>query len=363
MKNMKKLKEQIMSMKRIYLVLAGAVIVLLIACITIVLLYQNALRPVSSKSKEVQFEIKEAETMDSVLTRLEEEGIIKSAAFAKWYVKFHDAGHIKAGTFVLDTSWDTAEVLAYLNDANAALAKQATITLPEGIWAKEIAAKISEETSVSKEELLALWNDETFLKKMIEQYDFLDESILNDAYRVKLEGYLYPETYSFLKESSAEEITVRLLDEFDKIYQEYRKDFEKSSLSTHEIVILASMIQFEASKAEDMYLVSGVFYNRLGIDMPLQSSVTVCYALYDDFAHASDCETNADIDSPYNTYQHNGLPIGPILNPGKVAIDAALHPQESDYLYFIADIYGDGTLYYAKTFEEHSALVAKYLNQ
>ncbi len=112
-----------------------------------------------------------------------------------------------------------------------------------------------------------------------------------------------------------------------------------------------------------MYLVSGVFYNRLGIDMPLQSSVTVCYALYDDFAHASDCETNADIDSPYNTYQHNGLPIGPILNPGKVAIDAALHPQESDYLYFIADIYGDGTVYYAKTFEEHSALVAKYLNQ
>lgn len=92
-----------------------------------------------------------------------------------------------------------------------------------------------------------------------------------------------------------------------------------------------------------------------------ESSVTVCYALYEDYEHAEDCELNSNIDSPYNTYLNAGLPIGPILNPGKDAIDAALHPQESDYLYFMADIYGDGKVYYAKTLEEHEANVSQYL--
>ena len=109
-------------------------------------------------------------------------------------------------------------------------------------------------------------------------------------------------------------------------------------------------------------LVAGVFYNRLAAGMKLQSSVTVCYAIdkeKDDDWMA--CEVNPDFDSPYNTYRVEGLPPGPILNPGRDAIQAVLQPQASDYLYFMADVKGDGTVYYAKTYAEHQANVRKYL--
>ena len=120
-----------------------------------------------------------------------------------------------------------------------------------------------------------------------------------------------------------------------------------------QILTLASIVQFESATKSDMKKIAGVFYNRLDDNMKLQSSVTVCYALYDDFKDAQDCEVNTDVDSPYNTYEHKGLPIGPILNPGEDAIDAVLHPTKSDYLYFVADINGDGKVYYSKTLEEH----------
>ena len=110
-----------------------------------------------------------------------------------------------------------------------------------------------------------------------------------------------------------------------------------------------------------MGLIAQVFENRLAIDMKLQSSVTICYALYEEYKKAIDCEINSDIDSPYNTYLHEGLPIGPILNPGEAAIRAVLHPTANDYLYFMADIYGDGKVYYANTLEEHEANVERYL--
>ena len=99
-------------------------------------------------------------------------------------------------------------------------------------------------------------------------------------------------------------------------------------------------------------MIAGVFFNRLDKDMMLQSSVTVCYALYDDLTSGEDCEVNPDIDSLYNTYKYKGLPIGPILNPGEDAIQAVLHPTKSDYLYFVADVYGDGKVHYAKSYEE-----------
>ena len=151
------------------------------------------------------------------------------------------------------------------------------------------------------------------------------------------------------------------MNQFEKVYETYKDDLSSSNVSMHDIITMASMVQYEASTTEDMGLVSGVFYNRLAINMHLGSSVTICYALYDEYKTAEDCELNANIDSPYNTYLYAGLPVGPILNPGKDAIMAALHPTENDYYYFMADIYGDGTVYYARTQEEHDANVNKYL--
>ena len=146
------------------------------------------------------------------------------------------------------------------------------------------------------------------------------------------------------------------------VYNEFADQFAQSQLSVHQLFTLASIVQYEAAKPSDMQLVAGVFYNRLAAGMKLQSSVTVCYAI--DMEKDDDwmaCEVNPDFDSPYNTYRVEGLPPGPILNPGRDAIQAVLQPQASDYLYFMADVKGDGTVYYAKTYAEHQANVRKYL--
>lgn len=127
-----------------------------------------------------------------------------------------------------------------------------------------------------------------------------------------------------------------------------------------ELITFASIVQYEASTKTDMEMIAGVFQNRMKLGMSLDSSVTVCYVLYDDMTSGEDCEVNTHIDSPYNTYKNAGLPIGPILNPGAAAIDAVLHPKDNDYLYFVADIYGDGKVYYAKTLQEQEANIDKY---
>ena len=111
-------------------------------------------------------------------------------------------------------------------------------------------------------------------------------------------------------------------------------------------------------------MIAGVFFNRMAIDMKLQSSVTVCYAIDKEKEdNWMKCEVNPNFDSPYNTYKYAGLPPGPILNPGKSAIEATLNPTSSKYLYFMADVYGDGKVYYAETYNEHSANVKKYLKK
>lgn len=341
-----------------------ALIALLLVCICTAgsfLYYQVSLQSVSSTSEVVSFEVKQGDSVSTVIEHLDEQDIIKSSFVSKLYARFHSLHNIKAGTFSLDKAWNTREVLEYLNDATNAGEDQVQITFREGIWAKDIAAALETKLGVSAQELLTLWNDDAYLTTLIEKYEFLNEDILRDEVRVKLEGYLYPETYSFAMDATKEEITETFLDQFAKVYETIKADVSASGKSMQDIITMASMVQYEAKTEDDMYRISGVFQNRMDAGMTLGSSVTICYALYEEYEHAEDCEVNSDIESPYNTYKYMGLPIGPILNPGKTAILAAIHPRESDDLYFMADIYGDGTVYYAKTLEEHEANVNKYL--
>ncbi len=321
--------------------------------------YVSSLSPVSSESHEIDFTIESGETSTSILSRLVEEKIIKNALATKVYAKISGNTDFKAGDFILDTSWSTKKIVQYLNDSSAAKAEQVTVTIVEGSWAKNIAAQMAEATNVSADDLLKAWNDSTYVSELARDYWFITPDIYNSQ-KVILEGYLYPSTYNFFKETTVDAITRRFLDQTEKVLDEYKSEIESSSMSVHQIMTLASIIQFEGKHEEDMKLISGVFENRIAAGMKLQSSVTVCYALYN-YTSWSDCEQNTDIDSAYNTYQVEGLPPGPILNPGLTAIKAALEPTASDYLYFMADVNGDGTIYFAKTYAEHLRNVDKYL--
>lgn len=348
-------------MKKIYKIFISCGIALLIAVISLIFIFNSSVAPLTNKSNEITFNIPENTAPNTVLEQLEEQNVIKSSFFAKIVMKLDNLSNIKAGIYIVDSSWSTKEVLEYINIATNAVTDEVLITIPEGLWSKDIAKKIEETTNVTAEECLKLWNDKDFLNRMINKYEFLDESILNSEYHVALEGYLYPNSYYIYKETSAEEVTVRLLDGFDKVYQTIKKDVEESDYSLHEIVTFASVVQFESGKADEMPIIASVFHNRFNDGMRMESSVTVCYALYDEFNDFMDCENNPGIESPYNTYLYSGLPIGPVNNPGIDALNSVLHPAETDYYYFIADVYGDNQLIPAKTYDEHLKNVQKYL--
>lgn len=315
---------------------------------------------VSKTSQEQIFEVIEGDTLNSIVLRLEEEGYIKNASFAKLSAKLSGIDWFVAGQYKIDLNWNSNEMLSYFTKQENVLKDEVMITFREGIWAKEIAISLEDNLGVNAQDLINLWNDETFLKQCIDKYEFLDSSILNTNYRVKLEGYLFPETYSFSKKATLEEITYTFLDHFDSVYQKHKSEMSKQSLNIHELITLASIVQYESKSSEDMKNIAGVFYNRLAQNMPLQSSVTVCYAMYE-YDSWEECEVYTDIDSLYNTYQYAGLPVGPILNPGEDAINAVLNPNKHNYIYFIADINnvkgeGSGKVYYSETLNEHLKL-------
>lgn len=324
--------------------------------------YNDSLKAPSKVSEEVVFTVNSGDSTKKVLNNLKTNGLIKNIDTALIYIKLNNLSNIKAGDYILNKNWNVKEIFEFINNSTNAISDDVKVTIIEGDWAKDIAKKISEKLGISSDELINLWNDENYIRSIMVDYPFLTEEIFNENVRIKLEGYLFPETYLFAKDSTKEEVTKKLLDQTLKVYKEYKDKIDSSNLSVHKLFTLASIVQYEASKEEDMKLIAGVFYNRLNINMKLQSSVTVCYAIdkekNDDWMK---CEVNPNFDSPYNTYKYNGLPPGPILNPGKVAIEATLNPSNSNYLYFMADVYGDGKVYYAETYEEHSKNVRKYL--
>ncbi|MEA4875020.1 endolytic transglycosylase MltG [Anaerorhabdus sp.] len=330
--------------------------------------YSSTLGPVSKTSEQVEFTISSGESVKTVIKNLKKEGLIQNDFTAQIYAKVSNLTSIKMGTYSLDKSWSLKEILSIINDSKGAIVDDSRVTIIEGDWAKHIASRVAAVTNVTEDDLFVLWNNPEYIRSIMGKYPFLTEDIFNTESRVTLEGYLFPNTYDFFKETTAEQVTEKILDQTLKIYEKYKDQFNSAmasrNLTLHELFTLASIVQYEAAKPEDMKMIAGVFYNRLNKGMMLQSSVTVCYAI--DIDKGDDwmkCEVNPNFDSPYNTYKYTGLPPGPILNPGEAAIEAVLNPTESNNYYFMADVYGDGTVYYAETYAEHQKNVNKYLKK
>ncbi len=360
---MKKRKKTPMIQK----IVTGIIVILLIVLGVGVFTIYNGLQPVTSTSEEVRFMVEDGSTVKDVANKLQEEGIIKNADVAYTYARLFNLTDVKQGLFTLDKSWDIKQMFTYLNDQNAAKRDQVSVTVIEGDWAKDAANKFAEVTNVGADELLTLWNDKDWISSQKEKYPFITDEMFKDGVRIYLEGYLAPETYYVNKETTAEEITTTLLDQTLTVFNKYKDQIESSNHSIAEIYTMASIIQYEAgTNPDDLAKVASVFYNRLDQGMMLQSSVTVCYAI--DFDKQEDnwqsCEANPDYDSPYNTYKNAGLTPGPIENAGEAALQAAISPADTNYLYFMAEVCpgGDGTVHYAETLDEHNANVAKYLN-
>lgn len=340
------------------------IILLILLALGIYGIYRS-LQPVADESTPVSFQVKEGETIRQVADDLADQGIIRDSRSGYYYARLNHLTDVKQGVFQLDKSWSLKQMFTYLNDDLAADQDAVMVTLTEGDWAKDMADKISKSTNVKADDLMALWNNDDYIRKnLMPSYPFLTDDIFNENVKVDLEGYLAPDTYTFNKETTAEEVTKKILDQSADIYQKYADQIKNSGYSVHQIYTLASIVQGESSREDQMKKIASVFYNRLRQDMPLQSSVTTCYIIDFDKGKTDwqECEAsyNTDKQDPYNTYQNKGLPPGPVQNPGEAALNAVLNPDQTDDLFFMADVCGGTGIHYAKTEAEHEANVAKY---
>ena len=224
--------------------------------------------------------------------------------------------------------------------APANVVESEKVTIPEGYEIYKIADLLESKGLIDKDKFYYLVDNGNF------DYEFIKDIPKRE---MRLEGYLFPDTYEFVANDEYGIIN-EMLGRFEQFYNKYKEHIDNSYLSTDELITLASIIEREAGSA-DKKLVSSVFHNRiLSPEYPyLQSCATVQYVLRERKAVLTHADTQ--IDSPYNTYINPGLPVGPIASPGEEAIRAALFPEDTEYFFFVLG--SDGTHHFAKTYDEH----------
>lgn len=301
--------------------------------------------PTTKVSKEKTFVIKNGEGVREISQNLESQGLINSEYLFILYLKFHNkSGQLKAGEYILNTNYSPLQILEVIIDGRVANQR---ITIPEGWTIDDIAAYLDKRGIVKKAD---------FVHAASKNYDY--DFLSDKPNGVDLEGYLFPDTYDLPLKIDSEGIVRLMLDNFDKkLTRDIRSQAAASGKNFHEVLTLASVVEREVAKPDDRKLVAGVFQNRLNIGMRLESCATIQYILKTNKTRFSYEETR--VESPYNTYIKDGLPPGPIANPGIDSIKAAITPEASDYYYFLSK---DGVTYYSKTQEEHDIKVAEYLN-
>ncbi|MFH1366361.1 MAG: endolytic transglycosylase MltG [Patescibacteria group bacterium] len=288
--------------------------------------------PLDSRGQEKIFIVEKGDGLKAVAANLEKENLIRQKFWFMTYVFYHGwTGQLKAGEFILSPSLAVPAITREIT--GKALSQEVEITIPEGFTLKKIDARLAAADLIKEGELLA------------------------DSR--KLEGYLFPDTYRFDQGDSLNEIVKKMTDNFDqKMDKSLRDEIARQKKTLAEIIAMASIIEKEVSNYEDRRIVSGIFWQRLKDNYPLQSCATIAYALgVDKWRYSTD---DTKIDSLYNTYQNAGLPPGPIDNPGLESIKAAIYPQPTDYYFFLSK--PDGSTVFSKTLEEHNLNKAKYLD-
>lgn len=319
-------------------------------------------QPVDTAQTElVSFEIEQGASVKEVSKALEEEGIIRNSKLFNFYLKFKNVSGFKSGLYHVSKSMTLDEIIAELSGQGKDKDQNATkVLIREGEQLTEIAKEVEKSTKYSAEDFMAKVQDEDFLRYLVQKFPKLLTQSYN-GYQVKyvLEGYLFPATYDMNDSKTLQMLITEMVAKTDEVMSKYYDKILASDYTLQETMALASLIEKEGTKLEDRKKISSVFHNRIKENMKLQTDVSVQYAL-GEHKEALSLE-DLEVDSPYNLYQNYGVGPGPYNSPSEDAIVAAMEPAETDYLYFLADI-KTKEIYYAKTYEEHLELKAKYID-
>ena len=319
-------------------------------------------QPVDTAQTElVSFEIEQGASVKEVSKALEKEGIIRNSKLFNFYLKFKNVSGFKSGLYHVSKSMTLDEIIAELSGAGKDKDQNATkVLIREGEQLTDIAKEVEKSTKYSAEDFMAKVQDEDFLRYLVQKFPKLLTQSYN-GYQVKyvLEGYLYPATYDMNDSKTLQMLITEMVAKTDEVMSKYYDKILESDYTLQETMALASLIEKEGTKLEDRKKISSVFHNRIKENMKLQTDVSVQYALGEHKESLS--LTDLEVDSPYNLYLNYGVGPGPYNSPSEDAIVAALEPANTDYLYFLADIHTK-EIYYAKTYEEHLELKAKYID-
>lgn len=316
--------------------------IVLVMVITLIMTVITFLSEPDVTGETVIVEIPKGAGMMTIARLLEEKGVVKSArGFAALAKVKGVSKKLQAGEYKFDIGTPYEKVLDRMLKGKVLLRQ---FTIPEGYNIYQIAPLLSKNGFGNSEAILMILKDEKYSKSL---------NIPSKG----LEGYLFPETYSYVKGESLQRVLRRMVVQFFKVYNEESKTGSLSkNLDMNELVTLASICEKEAVIQKELPLIAGVYLNRLAINMPLQADPTVIYGLknFDRLLSRKDLA----FPTPYNTYLNKNLPPGPIACPGRMAIRAVFNPEKTKAIYFVAK--NDGSHHFSQTYPEHLNAIRKY---
>lgn len=345
--------------KKLIVILSVIVGLILVGIVTLMIL----LSPVSKSIDIVEFTVKKGEGKEKIVENLKDAKLIKSKYATFIYIVLSGKKNLQAGSYEFSRNMSVKDIITSLSTGDVVNVKrdEVRITFKEGDTLKNFVTMVANETNIDYDEAIKKLSDKAYLKGLIADYWFLTDDILDEDIYFPLEGYLYPETYNFYKETNIEQVIRKVLNVTNERLEPLKSKIENSKYNIHELLTIASIAEKEANTNSDRAMVTQVIYKRLGLNMALGMDVTSYYGVQKEMTEVI---TQLDLNdkNPYNTRVTTfiGLPVGPICNPSIGSINAALEPADTDYLYFVADIL-TGKVYFAKTNEEFNALVKKYV--
>lgn len=345
--------------KKIFIILG--VIVGLIVAMTIT--YFILLTPSGRSNVPVTFVVNKGDDKKTIINNLKEAKLIKSKYATIIYVILSNNKNLQAGSYEFSRDMSTQDIIKFLGkgDVIKEYKPSARVTLKEGVTLKDYIKLICDNTDLNYDDAIKKVNDKSFLKGLIADYWFLTEDILDEDIYYPLEGYLFPETYDFYKDTTIEQVIRKMLNVTSDKLSSIKGKMLNNKMSVHELITIASIAEKEANTSDDRRMVSQVIYKRLDMNMSLGMDVTSYYGVQKSM---SETLTKVDLNdkNPYNTrvVTFIGLPVGPICNPSLDSINAALEPANTDYVYFIADVL-TGKVYFAKDIDGFNELKEKYM--
>jgi len=343
-------------MKKILIVLAVLfVFVLLAGYVFYSWLNKNAFEGTASASNiKQEFEIKEGEDSKVIGAKLQEAGLVKDKNLFYYYIwKTKSSSSLQAGVYELSPDMKIGEMVEKFK-AGKIIDKTVKLTIPEGFTNKKIIQALEAKRPDIADEFAKIISCKCLNDNECECDVFSKKypALAQIPSGVDMEGYLLPDTYFIDEEETGATLVSKFLNNFNKkVDQTLLAEINRQGKTLHEVITMASIIEREAKTDEDRKIVSGIFWDRLGDEFPLQSCATLAYFMGVDKPQFSLEETQ--VDSPYNTYRYPGLPPGPISNPGIAAIRAAIYPQQTDYYYFLSNP-DTGKMFYSKDLDEHN---------